>query len=108
MTRKEFRQVIKTELKSWAKEIHELKASRKEGKRGDRTLYQIEGMIFRLKYKFRYQHIAYCMFFNHRTMEQIESTESIRYEKPNMNPIEKMLEVWEGEIDGEVICDSAA
>ncbi|MCK5607750.1 hypothetical protein KAR91_38060 [Candidatus Pacearchaeota archaeon] len=108
MAKKEFRQKIKSELKTWAKQIHDLKSSRKEGKRDGRSLDSICGDIMRLKHLFRYQHIAYCMFFNHRTMEQIENSKSLIYEKPWMKKIEEMIEVWEGKVNEEAICDSAA
>ena len=71
MTRKQLLQKIKTEQKARAKEIRELKSTRKQDKRNGRELYEIEWDIARLKFKFRHHHIAYCEMRG-RTREQIE------------------------------------
>jgi hypothetical protein len=61
----------KQELKEMAKEIRELKNSRKGGKTAE-ELSNINYKIWRLKREYRHSHIAYCLVRG-RTYEQIET-----------------------------------
>lgn len=72
-------------LKETAVQIRERKGCRKEGKRGNESLYRIEHNIQELKYIYRHYHIA-CSELRGRTREQIEKP---RKENPaNNNYIE--------------------
>lgn len=108
MKKCEVRKTVKEELKAIGKEIRELKDSRKQGKRGGRPLYRIQTDIWTLKYDYRHKHIAYCMFFNHRTLEQVESTKSERYTKPYMLRVNSQIECWSKEVTCEkALCNCA-
>jgi len=62
---------LKPTLKNWAKEIRVLKTHRKNDKRGNITLTQIESEIFHLKKKYRHYHIVYCELRG-KSRDQIE------------------------------------
>ncbi len=82
MNKKELKQVVKEDLKSKASYIRKLKGSRKMDKREGRQLWEIQTEIDACKYRFRVLHVAYCIFFNHRTLDQIECSTSPRYYRP--------------------------
>jgi len=90
---------VKPQLKSWAKEIRELKNSRKQDKRDGRALWDIEYDIAKLKYEFRHHHIAYCLM---RGRDRIEIEQPRDDHLPNENKIEVILKNWEVEIDEDV------
>ena len=58
MTKKELKHKIKEEQKLRATQLRNLKASRKEDKRGDRQLWEIELDIKTAKETYRVNHIA--------------------------------------------------
>jgi len=102
MTKYELLQEIKGQLKGWATEIRFLKSTRKQDKRGDRLLYDIESDIRELKHRFRYHHIAYCEMRG-RTREQIEQPAEDNC--PNETKIVKIKNEWKAKIDENVCVD---
>ncbi len=97
MLKKELRIIIKSDLKFFAKKIKNLKFSRKKINR-NRNLGDIEIDILKFKYQFRHLHISYCIFFNHKNIDQIESTTSPRYNNPNINKIKSTIIIWEDQL----------
>ncbi len=84
-------QSLKDQLKSWALEIRTLKNTRPQKFRGTTPLWQIEGKINTLKWKFRHHHIAYCELRG-RSYEQIERKVG-EHNEPNRDQIEKIKAV---------------
>lgn len=74
----------KEELKEMAREIRELKHSRKGGKSVD-ELSDINYRLWRIKREYRHSHIAYCLVRG-RTYEQIENPKECN--KPDFQLIE--------------------
>lgn len=103
MTKYDLLEEVKEQLKTWAKEIRLLKISRKQDKRENRELYEIEGDIFKLKYKYRHCHIAYCEMRG-TSREKIEKPAENNW--PNENEIGKIKKEWISKID-ENVCVSS-
>jgi len=103
MTKYEVLQEVKKQLKTWAIEISDLKATRKYDKRGGRLLEDIESNIRHLKYDFRHTHIAYCECRG-KTREQIERPAEGNI--ANQFSLERIKKEWQGKIDEDVCLDS--
>jgi len=99
MTKYELLQEVKGQLKEWAIEIRSLKATRKQDKRGGRSLDDIENDIRKLKFKFRHHHIAYCEMRG-RTREQIEQPAEGNY--PDQYTVTNIKKEWSKKIDEDV------
>ena len=99
MTRKQLLFKIKNQQKAWAKEISELKPTRKQDKRNGRSLWEIESDIWKAKYKFRHHHIAYCEMRG-RTREQIECPRENNL--PVQREIDRIKEEWMAQLDEDV------
>ena len=91
---KEFKEILKT----WAKEIRELKAQRKKRLNG-----YVPGLD-NLRYKYRLNHIAYC---------ELRGTPREKIERKTHNPpyepaIEKIKKEWveKMEVQNENVCGS--
>jgi len=104
MTRKQLLQKIKQEQKARAKEIRELKSTRKQDKRNGRQLYAIESDIVWEKYEFRHHHIAYCEMRG-RTRDQIECPREDNL--PVQREIDRIKEEWMEQLDEDVHTDAA-
>ena len=104
MTRKQLLHKVKEEQKVIAREIRQLKSSRKQDKRNGRALWSIEADIWKRKFRYRHTHIAYCEFRG-RTREQIERPREDNL--PVQQEIDKIMENWASQIETNV-CASAA
>jgi len=93
MERYEYILAKKQELKKLAKEIRHYKPRRKQDKRGEMSLWQIECEIAKRRYEFRHQHIAYCLLRG-REMHEIEN-KTRDDNKPNERYIDALLAEYE-------------
>jgi len=104
MTRKQLLRKVKEEQKVIAREIKQLKASRKQGKRNGRQLWNIESDIWRRKFTYRHTHIAYCEFRG-RSRHEIECPREDNL--PVQGKIDAIKNEWTEQIE-ENVCVSAA
>lgn len=114
MTKKELKQKIKEQLKVQAKEIRFGKHIRKPKNLQTITEEQVKnysGIINRpwrlesLRWSYRHDHLAYCMFFNNTAYERIEL---VCRQQPSFDVIDHQIKKWESLIDEpEAVCDCA-
>jgi len=104
MKRKQLLQKVKEEQKARAKDIRELKNTRKQDKRNGRSLYAIEGDIAWEKHEFRHHHIAYCEMRG-RTREEIECPREDNL--PVQREIDSIKDKWMEQLDEDVHSDAA-
>lgn len=101
---------LKNELRQYYKDCRELphKKVMKKYEKSGRWSYVIERDIKKIKYEFRHQHIAYCLFRG-RQYKQIEP--KVReHNEPNQDYIEQLLKEYPlvSEMDNETaLCSNS-
>lgn len=101
MTKYEILNEMKSELKILANDIRKLKGKRKE------SPYGLVNGLFRLRYEFRHNHIAYCLMRG-TSLERIELPREDNL--PNETYIDSIIKERTSkitEVDDEAICVSA-
>jgi len=83
---------VKKQQKELAKQIRKLKVQRKLKNRNGRSLWSIESELFKLKYEYRHQHIAYCIICGRERYE-------IENPRPGNEPNERYLDALLGEYE---------
>ncbi len=99
MTRRKLFIVVKSQLRTWAKELKRLKGTRKQDKRDGRELFDIICDIAHIKYMFRHHHISYCEMRG-RTRDEIERPKE--FNKASQREIDRIQSEWMEKLDEDV------